>query len=324
MMASLFIGNLTKMWEAVMEVMEGPSNSVGGAVKWASELRRRNFQRASKLREKGHSKGPSNSGGGAFEGASELRRMVHRRRRRLHPLGEYVITLYTNGKLHTRVTVTLISGAEEAMLHNLLDGDSYLLYEQSRSSVSVSKEILFDNFSRGLQRLMSTYVMLHSHIYKYGALHVSSFLYNRVLVLPQRLQATVKAATEVAGCCEGCTIGCRLLQRLQATVKAATEVAVKAATELDGCCEAAKYVGGCYEGCHIGCRLLQRLHAAVKAETKAAVKAVTEAVVNAATKVAGCCKGYHITMKGATLLRRLQASNVAKKAVTLLRRLHHC
>ncbi|GJY41930.1 hypothetical protein Tco_0429200 [Tanacetum coccineum] len=30
----------------------------------------------------------------------------------LHPLGEYVITLYTNGKLRTRVTVTLEGGAE--------------------------------------------------------------------------------------------------------------------------------------------------------------------------------------------------------------------
>ncbi|GJW11615.1 histone H3.3 isoform X1 [Tanacetum coccineum] len=34
------------------------------------------------------------------------------RKRRFHPLGEYIITLYTNGKLHTTVTVTLVSGAE--------------------------------------------------------------------------------------------------------------------------------------------------------------------------------------------------------------------
>ncbi|GJX10583.1 hypothetical protein Tco_0200442 [Tanacetum coccineum] len=34
------------------------------------------------------------------------------RRRRLHPLGEYVITLYKNGKLRTKVTVALVSGAE--------------------------------------------------------------------------------------------------------------------------------------------------------------------------------------------------------------------
>ncbi|GJV16397.1 hypothetical protein Tco_1361720 [Tanacetum coccineum] len=229
----------------------------------------------------------------------------------------------------------------EAMLCNRLDGDSYLLYEQSRSSVSVSKEILFDNFSRGLQRLMSTYVMLHSHIYKYGALHVSSFLYNRVLVLQavvkaatkvasycesynrgcwllrrlhHRLQAVVKVAIEVVGCCEGCQIGCRLLRRLPHRL----QVAIKVACYYKG------YNRGCWLLRRLPQRLLQRLHAAVKAETKAAVKAVTEAVVNAATKVAGCYKGYHITMKAATLLRRLQASNVAKKAVTLLRRLQHC
>ncbi|GJS23268.1 zinc finger, CCHC-type containing protein [Tanacetum coccineum] len=34
------------------------------------------------------------------------------RKRRLHPLGEYIITLYTNGKLRTRVTVMLVSGAK--------------------------------------------------------------------------------------------------------------------------------------------------------------------------------------------------------------------
>ncbi|GJU50669.1 probable C-terminal domain small phosphatase [Tanacetum coccineum] len=34
------------------------------------------------------------------------------RRCRLHHLGEYVITLYKNGKLRTRVTVTLVGGAE--------------------------------------------------------------------------------------------------------------------------------------------------------------------------------------------------------------------
>ncbi|GKA23066.1 hypothetical protein Tco_0709028 [Tanacetum coccineum] len=57
---------------------------------------------------------------GAFEekaGASRRRsgsfsELNRGRKRRLHPLREYIITLYTNGKLRTRVTVTLISGAE--------------------------------------------------------------------------------------------------------------------------------------------------------------------------------------------------------------------
>ncbi|GKE01378.1 hypothetical protein Tco_1389361, partial [Tanacetum coccineum] len=50
--------------------------------------------------------GPSRRRPGVF---SKLNRV---RKRRLHPLGEYIITLYTNGKLRTRVTVTLVSGAE--------------------------------------------------------------------------------------------------------------------------------------------------------------------------------------------------------------------
>ncbi|GJU07448.1 hypothetical protein Tco_1123878 [Tanacetum coccineum] len=42
------------------------------------------------------------------------------RRRRIHPLGKYVITLYTNGKLHTRVTVLrMISEAELQALADL-------------------------------------------------------------------------------------------------------------------------------------------------------------------------------------------------------------
>ncbi|GKE51789.1 hypothetical protein Tco_1486945, partial [Tanacetum coccineum] len=61
--------------------------------------------------------------------------------------------------------------------------------------------------------------------------------------------ATMKATIEVAGYCQGCHIGCRLLQRLHAIVKAAIEAAVKATTG----------IVGCYEGCHIGCRLLRRL-----------------------------------------------------------------
>ncbi|GKE21624.1 hypothetical protein Tco_1433136, partial [Tanacetum coccineum] len=35
------------------------------------------------------------------------------RNHRIHPLGEYIITLYTNGKLRIRVTVMLVSGTKE-------------------------------------------------------------------------------------------------------------------------------------------------------------------------------------------------------------------
>ncbi|GJY86176.1 hypothetical protein Tco_0500202 [Tanacetum coccineum] len=58
----------------------------------------------------GPSTGPSRRRSGVF---SELNRG---RKRRIHPLGEYIITLYTNGKLRTRVTVTLISGAEASFI----------------------------------------------------------------------------------------------------------------------------------------------------------------------------------------------------------------
>ncbi|GKA12259.1 hypothetical protein Tco_0691805 [Tanacetum coccineum] len=136
-----------------------------------------------------------------------------------------------------------------------------------------------DALDSDLQRLMSTYVMLYNHIYKYGALHVSSFLYNRVLVLPQSLHAVVKAAIEVAGCCGGCQIGCRLPRRLPHRLQAAIKVA---------CCYKV-YNRGCYKGFHIGCSLLQRLHAAVKAEIE--VVGYCEGCHKAAEKVAGCCEG---------------------------------
>ncbi|GKA26576.1 hypothetical protein Tco_0712685 [Tanacetum coccineum] len=41
-------------------------------------------------------------------------------RRMIHPLGGYIITLYTNGKLRTRVTVTLVGGAEASFIVNCL------------------------------------------------------------------------------------------------------------------------------------------------------------------------------------------------------------
>ncbi|GKC40710.1 hypothetical protein Tco_1053094 [Tanacetum coccineum] len=76
--------------------------------------------RGLQTREEGPSKAPLNSGGRTFKGASELKRRVYRldsmmvlgegRRRRLHPLGEYVITLYTNvGKLKGYTNATRIN-----------------------------------------------------------------------------------------------------------------------------------------------------------------------------------------------------------------------
>ncbi|GKE46706.1 hypothetical protein Tco_1477964 [Tanacetum coccineum] len=85
------------------------------------KLGRRVLQMGLRTREEGLSKSLRTRGEGAFEEAYKIRRRGIRRglqtrekgrRRRLHPLGEYFITLYTNGKLRTRVTVMLISGAE--------------------------------------------------------------------------------------------------------------------------------------------------------------------------------------------------------------------
>ncbi|GJS61374.1 hypothetical protein Tco_0656158 [Tanacetum coccineum] len=52
-------------------------------------------------------------------------------KRMLHPLREYVITLYTRGKIRTRVTVTLISGAEEAILYDRVE--ETLMYYVNRN-----------------------------------------------------------------------------------------------------------------------------------------------------------------------------------------------
>ncbi|GJY50717.1 retrotransposon ORF1, partial [Tanacetum coccineum] len=50
--------------------------------------------------------------GGFEEKAGGFEEKVRERKRKIHPLGEYIITLYTNGKLRTRATVTLVSRAE--------------------------------------------------------------------------------------------------------------------------------------------------------------------------------------------------------------------
>ncbi|GJV16398.1 hypothetical protein Tco_1361721 [Tanacetum coccineum] len=80
----------------------------GGDFEGASKRGRKDLRRPSKLRrrglrtrEEGPLKGPPNS----REGSTGRRHIIH-------PLGEYVITLYINGKLRTIVMVMLVSGAE--------------------------------------------------------------------------------------------------------------------------------------------------------------------------------------------------------------------
>ncbi|GJX77507.1 ribonuclease H-like domain-containing protein [Tanacetum coccineum] len=161
---------------------------------------------------------------GAFKGSSELDRG---RRRRLHPLREYVISIYTNDKLHTRVTVTLISEAEGCC------GGYHIgcrLLQRLHATMKAAKEVA--GYCKGCHKGCR-------------------------LMLPQRLQAAIKTTTELAGSYRDCHIGCMLLQGLHAVVKAATEV-TKAATKVVGCCK--DYNVSCW----LLRRLPHRLHAATK------------------------------------------------------------
>ncbi|GKC94273.1 hypothetical protein Tco_1159715 [Tanacetum coccineum] len=132
-----------------------------------------------------------------------------------------------------------------------------------------------------LQILMSAYVMLYIHIYICEALHALKCVYNRVLVLWQRLphmvQAAMKASTKVAGCCKGCSV--------------AKKASIKASDCFEGChiscCKGCHRGSGCCGGCHIGYRLLRRLPHRL------------QAIVKAATKVAGCCEGCNLAKKAA-------------------------
>ncbi|GJT52802.1 hypothetical protein Tco_0978959 [Tanacetum coccineum] len=123
------------------------------------------------------------------------------RKRRLHPLGEYIITLSTNGKLRTRVTITLVNGAEGHTLKGaeLRVADSHT---SNHNEDDFTPSETFKDFPSAFGMLL------------------------------QRLHAVEKAATKwqattnVALCCEGCNKAYlqlrRLPHRLQATAKAAT------------------------------------------------------------------------------------------------------
>nr|GEV22749.1 reverse transcriptase [Tanacetum cinerariifolium] len=112
------------------------------------------------------------------------------RRRRLHPLGGYIITLYTNGKLRTKVTIMLVSGA---------DGHT----------------------SKGVGLPMTDSHTGNRREDDFTALETFEGC-NGGCKLLRRLQAAKKVAKEVAGCYEGFHIGCKLLQKLHADVEAKT------------------------------------------------------------------------------------------------------
>ncbi|GJS19595.1 hypothetical protein Tco_0448227 [Tanacetum coccineum] len=100
-------GNLTEVWEVVAEIMV----TVMEIMPIDQVLR--GFEPGSGSEVKGHSKGPfkgpSMGPSKLGEGSSKLNRG---RRRRHRPLGEYIITLYTNGKLRTKVMMA--SDSQEA------------------------------------------------------------------------------------------------------------------------------------------------------------------------------------------------------------------
>ncbi|GKC08752.1 hypothetical protein Tco_1000362, partial [Tanacetum coccineum] len=199
-------GGTSEMETAFKEkgVFEEKAGGLQGKGQGASRRRPGVFEeKAEGLR--GEGRGSSRRRSGVF---SELNRG---RKRRLYPLGEYFITLYTNGKLRTRVTVTLVSGAEASFI-------IICLY-------------LYLNFFEG-------------HTLKGVGLRVADSHTGDALLL-QRFHAVVKAATEVDGCyggchigfCEGCNEALWLMQRLPHRLKADAKAAIK--------------VAGFYKGCHI-------------------------------------------------------------------------
>nr|GEU30692.1 hypothetical protein [Tanacetum cinerariifolium] len=173
---------------------------------------------------RGEGPGSSRRRPGVF---SELNRG---RKRRLHPLGEYIITLCTSGNLRTRVMVTLISeaGGHTPKGVGLCVADSHTgnhrdddftpskTFEGFPSAFGmwISKAMLCDRVEETMKCLSKEVASCRNR---------GGWLLRRP---PQMLHAVVKAAIEVAGCYEGCHTGCWLLRRLphrlQAIAKAAT------------------------------------------------------------------------------------------------------
>ncbi|GJW48720.1 hypothetical protein Tco_0080366 [Tanacetum coccineum] len=105
---------MRRSWVAVMEIMpidQGLRRGIRGAFYRAFEEKARG---SSRRRSGGFDRAFYGEKVGGFdrafygEKAGGFEEKAGGTKRRLHPLGEYIITLYTNGKLRTRVTVTLV------------------------------------------------------------------------------------------------------------------------------------------------------------------------------------------------------------------------
>nr|GEW22187.1 integrase, catalytic region, zinc finger, CCHC-type, peptidase aspartic, catalytic [Tanacetum cinerariifolium] len=92
----------------------------------------------------GPSTGPSRRRSGVFEEKSKGRN------KRFHPLGEYVITLYTSGKLCTRVTVTLLSGARGMFKLDIKPISARLMNNRDAYEVYIDKTTEYANTLHGL------------------------------------------------------------------------------------------------------------------------------------------------------------------------------
>ncbi|GJY88246.1 reverse transcriptase domain-containing protein [Tanacetum coccineum] len=130
----------------------------------------------------GEGQGPSKGlltgvGRGLIRGFEERSGASQGIKHRLHPLGEYIITLYTNGKLHTKVTVNARSG---------------------RGGAAV----------KAITELAGSCGSCHISCFCEGC-NEALWLMRR---LPHRLKADAKAAIKVAGFYKGCHIAEKVVE----------------------------------------------------------------------------------------------------------------
>ncbi|GJR42504.1 reverse transcriptase domain-containing protein [Tanacetum coccineum] len=287
---------MRRSWVAVMEIMP-IDHGLRGAFYRAFY---RAFYGAFKEKARGYSRRRSGASTGPSTGrrpraltwASRRRSGASRRRsgvffklnrgikRRLHPLGEYIITLYTNGKLRTKVTVMLeriektkrSKNSQKPTRNGKKTKETRKIVKNSQRSQAGSARHRKKESQRpqlkgniALENIPDSQRV--SLVVKYGP----CLPYGKCARLQQRLQhgllAAMKAATKVTGYREGCHIVGRLLQRL--------------------------HNRGFCEGCNEALWLMRRLPHRLKADAKAAIK------------VAGFYKGCHIAEKVATLLKKL-------------------
>nr|GEU32747.1 putative reverse transcriptase domain-containing protein [Tanacetum cinerariifolium] len=154
------------------------------------------------------------------------------RKRRLHPLGEYIITLYTNG--HTPKGIGLRVADSHTDNHREDDFMPLKTFEAEAMFYDRVEETLMYYVNRNYALLLQ---MLHDVVKAATRLAGSYEGYHIGCRLSRRLPHYWQAATKVASFCEGCNEALWLIQRLPHRLKADVKAAIK--------------VIGFYEGCHI-------------------------------------------------------------------------